>query len=435
MPHIADSDKPFGNLFDRLNGAGASGPRAMAYAAQAGEVDSRKILQDAAQLAIQVEMTTIPPYLTALYSIKDPASEAYQTLRSVVMEEMFHVNQAANLLVAIGGRPRLTGAAVPVYPCYLPHANPESTPFIGLSRASIDVFQNTFTAIERPAPPHAAPQGSEYDTIAQLYEALIDGLERYQGVTPLFQAAPGMRQRTTIYLGKFGGDPVEVTSLASAKLGVQQIVQQGEGSIPDVEPMIPLSPWGTYNYYGKRTDGTYGPISGTPYEMSHFKKFRTVALDTANFPATWPILANPQRSDLSNPVALKFAELFDIAYSAMLDALEQSFVDPGQGAPDAFLSRALPLMHSVMPRLARQLMQTPVHSNGDGNVGPNAAPTYVYEPGANLGKLGDYLEQAHDVVQGTVADRAERDAVAQTLTGIQAELVRLEAASSMHSVN
>jgi bacterioferritin (cytochrome b1) len=65
------------------------------------------------QTAIKLEFTTIPAYLTALYSIVDKTSDAYQTMRSVVVEEMFHVNQIANLLVSIGGTPQFTDSAVP----------------------------------------------------------------------------------------------------------------------------------------------------------------------------------------------------------------------------------------------------------------------------------------------------------------------------------
>jgi hypothetical protein len=101
---------------------------------------------------IQVEFTTIPAYLTALYSITDKTSSAYQALRSVVVEEMFHLNQVANLLVGIGGRPKLTGSATPTYPAYLPSASTTATPYVGLYRASQAVFRNVFMAIETPAP-------------------------------------------------------------------------------------------------------------------------------------------------------------------------------------------------------------------------------------------------------------------------------------------
>ncbi|MDX8400834.1 MAG: ferritin-like domain-containing protein, partial [Gallionellaceae bacterium] len=128
-------------------------------------------LQEAAQLAIQVEWTTIPAYLTALFSIKQLDSQAYQMLRSVVMEEMFHINQAANILVSIGGQPCFSNRheqekVVPQYPGYLPHANTKTTPYVGLYRASTDVFENVFAAIEKPAPYMAPPEGDNYNTIA-----------------------------------------------------------------------------------------------------------------------------------------------------------------------------------------------------------------------------------------------------------------------------
>ena len=352
--------------------------------------DNRAALQEAAQLAIQVEFTTIPAYLTALYSIKDLDSDAYQLLRSVVMEEMFHLNQAANLLVGIGGLPKLAGDAAPQYPTYLPGANEATTPFIGLLQASPDVFGLVFAAIEAPAPPLAPPQGSSYDTIAQLYDALKIGLERYDGPTKLFKPNPKGRPRTDIYLGKFGGHPVAVTDMKSAYFAILQIVQQGEGHAPWGKPLVPSENWGTYNYYGKRTDGTYGPIIGTPAESTHFIKFRTVALDTANFPPTSPIVSNPKMEDFTNHEARQKAEAFDIAYSVLLKALEATFRKPPHplfGAGDPYFGVALPLMHDVMPSLARTLMSTPAFKNGDPDVGPYAAPLFSYRDDADLKKL------------------------------------------------
>lgn len=356
--------------------------------------NDRLLLQQAAQLAMQVEFTTIPTYLIALYSISDTNSEAYQLLRSVVMEEMLHLNLAANLLVAIGGRPRFTGTAVPQYPGYLPQANPKTTPYVGLYRASIDVFANVFAAIERPAPSHAPAQGNNYDTIAQLYDSLVDGMMAYQGKPPLFTPNPKARQRTNIYLGKFGGTPIEITDMETAKWAVNEIVEQGEGSVPIAEPLVPAERWGSYNHYGKRTDGTYGPIIGTPFEMSHFTKFRNISLDTANFPPTYPIISNARYQDLTNPDAIKKAQLFDTAYSVMLDAFDQSFIKPSvEGDPDPFFAVVLPIMHHVLPNLARTLMQTPAQTNGDNSVGPNAAPMFLYKPKSKLADLTTGIQQ------------------------------------------
>ena len=60
------------------------------------------------QGAIELEHSTIPPYLTALYSIKKGSNrEAAAIIRSVVMEEMLHMTIAANTLNAIGGAPEI----------------------------------------------------------------------------------------------------------------------------------------------------------------------------------------------------------------------------------------------------------------------------------------------------------------------------------------
>jgi hypothetical protein len=372
----------------------------------------RRALQEAAQLAIQVEFTTIPAYLTALYSISEPDTDAYQLLRSVVMEEMFHLNQAANLLVGIGGLPKLTGDAAPVYPTYLPKANTATTPFVGLLEASPTVFGLVFAAIEAPAPPLALPQGDNYDTIAQLYDSLKFGLQHYEGPTPLFTPNPQGRQRTDIYLGKFGGHPVEVKDMPSADFAILQIVQQGEGHAPFGKPLVPSEDWGTYNYYGKRTDGTYGPIIGTPAESTHFIKFRTVALDTANFPQTRPIVSNPRIADFTNPEAQEKAKAFDIAYSVALKALEASFrkePDPMFGATDPYFGVALPLMHDVMPSLARTLMSTPAFLNGDPDVGPFAAPAFSYRADADLGKLRAAIGTTIAAVSQAPVLRAQND--------------------------
>ena len=48
-------------------------------------------------LAIEVEVSLIPPYLYAMYSIEDQESEAALLIRSVVVEEMLHASLVSNL--------------------------------------------------------------------------------------------------------------------------------------------------------------------------------------------------------------------------------------------------------------------------------------------------------------------------------------------------
>lgn len=381
------SPRPFGNLFDRLSPS----RRSRSLQARSPE-ELRADLRSAAQLALQVEFSTIPVYLSGLYSISEPGSKAYQMLRSVVMEEMFHVNQAANLIVALGGQPRFTHEFAPTYPSYLPHANENTTPLLGLYRASIDVFSNVYAAIETPAPWDAPAQGDHYDTIAQLYQSLVDAIEAFPG-NPFSAETPEFRQRTDIYLGKFGGKVIEVHDKPSALAGIDQIVRQGEGKVPPDQPLVPREPYGTYNQYGLRTDGTYGPILGTPEELSHFMKFREVSLDVANFPPTLPATSNPRLEDFSNPEALDQAKIFNQHYSVMLRGFERTFL---RSEYDPFFGVVLNLMHEVLPNIAVALMNTPAHADGDGSVGPNAAPTWSWDDGADEHALARGLRHAID---------------------------------------
>ncbi len=62
---------------------------------------------------MQLEHATIPPYLTALYSIHPGTnSDAFHGPRVVAVEEMLHLTLAANLLNAVGGAPDLTRAGL-----------------------------------------------------------------------------------------------------------------------------------------------------------------------------------------------------------------------------------------------------------------------------------------------------------------------------------
>ena len=54
------------------------------------------------QAAVQLEYWTVPYYMAAMYSIKDPTHQAYKMMQSVVYQEMLHVQLAANVANAFG---------------------------------------------------------------------------------------------------------------------------------------------------------------------------------------------------------------------------------------------------------------------------------------------------------------------------------------------
>jgi Ferritin-like len=409
-------------------------------------------LRATAQLAIEVEFTTIPPYLTALYSFTDASSDAYQVLRSVAAEEMFHLNQAANLLIGIGGAPRFTDNAVPTYPTYLPSARKTATPYVGLFGASRAVFEDVFMAIETPAPYSAPAEGRNYQTIGQLYRALENAIEdcvkRY-GADAVFKQRPGLRQRADIYIGKFGGRAVEVHDVDSAKFAIQQIVQQGEGAVDPTRTLVPHQPFGAYEHYGMRLDGTYGPILGTPFELSHFFKFKNI-VEKGGLGEAHPIASNPRTTDFTNPKALELARLFNKYYSVTLRSLEKTF-EITRDQHDIYFEITLPLMHSHLPQLAGTLMRTPLTVDGDPLVGPNAAPTFEFDSASRLQQLIEAMQErpvarhaarftaaiagspgtADQHTKAIVRDREE----AETLERLATELVELQRRSAAAGVD
>ena len=61
-------------------------------------------LREQLQNAILLEFSTLPLYLTSMYSIAENCNiEAYLAMRDIVMQEMLHFVQAANILIAVGG--------------------------------------------------------------------------------------------------------------------------------------------------------------------------------------------------------------------------------------------------------------------------------------------------------------------------------------------
>ena len=132
-------------------------------------------LKAALQTAMQLEFSTIPPYLCAEWSVdynNDP-DNVMSMIHGVAIQEMYHFALAGNILSAIGGVPAIADAAfVPSYPTNsLPGgiAQTLAVDLLPLSSAQLQVFMQ----IEKPEFPPialaaAAPAtiGAFYDTIA-----------------------------------------------------------------------------------------------------------------------------------------------------------------------------------------------------------------------------------------------------------------------------
>ncbi len=183
------------------------------------------------QWAIEVEHTTIPSYLCALYTVdEDRNPEAAEVLHSVLLEEMLHLALAANLLNAVGGHPELDSPRLlPGYPRTLPHRDPPlPISLLPFGPESLDLFLQ----IERPCAPDAAPQADAYATIGQFYDAIRRGfvdLVAACGDTAVFNGDPARQ----IADKEFRGGPgriFRVTDLPTALAALDLIVDQGEGA-------------------------------------------------------------------------------------------------------------------------------------------------------------------------------------------------------------
>ncbi|MFI6600105.1 ferritin-like domain-containing protein [Nonomuraea sp. NPDC050536] len=192
-------------------------------------IDTLASLREHLQWAIELEHATLPPYLTALYSLdseRNPA--AVEVVSSVFVEEMLHLALAANLLNAVGGRPLLdTPGMLPPHPRRLPHSELEVA-LLPFGPQALEMFLR----LEQPAPPSAPPEDDGYETIGQFYAAIEQGL-RYLcetlGEKEVFCGDPA-RQVGGAHFRHTGGGLIEVVDLASALAALEEIVEQGEGT-------------------------------------------------------------------------------------------------------------------------------------------------------------------------------------------------------------
>ena len=193
-------------------------------------IETREDLQQHLQWAIELEHSTLPPYLTALYSIKDGTNrEAIEIIHSVFIEEMLHLTLAANILNAVGGAPNLDYPGImPSYPTFLAHSNEAFQ--VGLAKFSPEALE-TFLQIERPGEHDGLPEDDNFETIGQFYEAIEEALKRMAaelGEAELFNGDPARQVTDALYYGG-SGRIVAVTDLASALKALEEIVEQGEG--------------------------------------------------------------------------------------------------------------------------------------------------------------------------------------------------------------
>ena len=106
------------------------------------------------QQALDTEIFIIPPYLTAMISLKNgadgPNKAVYNIIHDVVVQEMLHVGLVANVLNAVGGKPQFTNTTfLPKYPSHVPGGIAPGLVML-LEKCSISQIQQRFVVFETP---------------------------------------------------------------------------------------------------------------------------------------------------------------------------------------------------------------------------------------------------------------------------------------------
>jgi hypothetical protein len=331
---------------------------------------TQEILEEHLKGACELELTTVPPYLTALYSLQPGSNETAElAIRSVVVEEMLHLVLAANVLNAIGGRPDIVGNA-PRYPAGLPFHDPKSFA-VDLQSFSQEALQ-VFLAIENPqapmleltaaSPEAAVPRVLElareygYPTIGDFYAAVEEGLKILD--RPGFFDGDRSRQVTPdCYYGS-GGRVIVVEDLKTALEALEQIVEQGEGDPTGPPPGEIFDPEGDLAHFFRFQELSLG----REYQKGDTPGKPTGPPIDVDFDAVYPMRKNLRAATLSGELRAA-AESFNDLYSELLRRIQEGI----DGRPEA-LGRAVGEMFKLRDA-AEALLRVPLPEGG-GNAGP-----------------------------------------------------------------
>lgn len=325
-------------------------------------------LQAALQKAIELEHSTIPPYLTAYYTLSGTGPgplAARAIIHDIVVEEMLHMHLACNILNAIGGAPVINAPPfLPSYPGPLPMGiGGDFGLCVGIKRYSNATVGNTFMEIEEPETPIVIPVKPElkailptYETIGQFYTAI---------------GAEITAQGDTI----FTGDPsrqvpgaTTVRDVDSALTAIATIITQGEGT-----PLSPRDPASQYAHYYRFEELFRGmrivadPASPSGY---FFDPAQPITIDDTS--DVTQMVDNPRLVDVSGDWrAAKLADECDAIYSKLLNALHIGF----NGNPGWIDRNAVSVMfefkNCIEELLQQQLTTGP-------SAGLYAGPRFVY---------------------------------------------------------
>ena len=301
-----------------------------------------KKLKEHLQTAIEIEHATLPPYLTAYWSICGDSAIAKNTaasILSVIREEMLHMGMACNILNAIGGKPVIRGINfIPAYPCFLPgHSHTVNAFQVGLAPCSADAIE-TFMRIELPEQIlEEIHLEKKWATIGQFYRMIIRLIN-----DPLISDEDFVHgNQIDNKANPAHGILYTVSCRAEAVTAMEEILDQGEGH-------------NLQHHHDK------------DHELTHYWKFNEIfhLINSGKWEIekeVYPVAANPDSTYFSYE-AKQLNKKFNSLYSNMLDALHLAY--NGEGNIQDGIYRML-----MLEPVAKQLMQIPLVGK-EGNAGP-----------------------------------------------------------------
>jgi hypothetical protein len=304
-------------------------------------------LKRSLQAALELEFSTIPPYLTAYWSIKRSSDPSARSIREVFVEEMLHLGICCNLLAAIGGQPVLnTADVIPRYPGPLPggvHPGLEVA-LEGLNRGTLQLFME----IEYPEGGPVALRET-FPTIGEFYDALD------QAFATLAPTITTDRQITTFWMPALQN---KFETVADARAAIALIKVQGEGS--NASPEEADGDLAHYYRFGeiyngrrlqKNPDTGKWAFDGPPVP----------------FPDAWPVARVPAGGYTQarvTPEVWALLDQFDNEFTAMMHTLHEAWATPSADRLDDAINAMFGLSGPAL-----ELMTIPI-PNGTGTYAP-----------------------------------------------------------------
>ncbi|HEX8370755.1 MAG TPA: ferritin-like protein [Pyrinomonadaceae bacterium] len=288
-------------------------------------------IKQSLQAAIELEFSTLPLYLSSMFSLEVQNYTAYNTIRSVVMEEMVHMAIAANILSALGGIPSIQRIQV-AYPTKGLPGGAEPDLEIGLAAYSKNQLKD-FMRIEAPEfllDELDLPE--EYPTISVFYNGIKTAIRENADAVAAAVKKGGTSNQVGDNIGfsTFAYDPkVDVVQMLCA--GIDEIMEQGEGA--STGNLITSSKYETEeSHYAKFASLYYGAQYQKPSKIRKLTRkneaqfFKGLPITPPEVVNTLAVPADGYQKLLAqdpNGAAVSTAlATFDTAFSTMLSTLE-----------------------------------------------------------------------------------------------------------------